>query len=186
MSAASGQAALADPAACTVDTVSQPFAQWGDSATYAPVPGGDFEGSAAGWTLTGGATVVPDSESFGVTGSVGSYSLLLPPGSVAISPPTCVNIPHPSARMFVRTDSGVARLRVQTLYDTGNGNTVAIPATGRSLATTDWQPTGTLKIHPVVAPALGGQGTAFLTLRLSAASGAVQVDDVFIDPWRSW
>jgi hypothetical protein len=183
---ATSQASLVAPGACTVGSVSQPFLPWGDVATYVPVPGGDFEGSLAGWTLTGGATVVADNEPFGVSGSVGSYSLLLPPGAVAIAPPTCVNIPHPTARMFVRTDTPGARLKVQTLYDDGNDNTVAIRATGPGRPGADWQPSNALKIHPVVAPALSNQGTAYLTLQFSARSGAVEIDDVYIDPWGRW
>jgi hypothetical protein len=186
ISAASSQAALVIPGACTVGAVSQPFLSWGDGATYVPVPGGDFEGSLTGWTLTGGATVVSDSEPFGVAGSVGSYSLLLPPGAVAVAPPTCVNIPHPTARMFVRTDAPGARLKVQTLYDDGTDNTIAIRATGPRHASADWQPTSALKIHPVVAPALNDQGTAYLTLQFSAKYGAMQIDDVYIDPWGRW
>ena len=55
--AASARAAgLVNTDPCDKSTLSQPFAQFGDSSSYKLVPGGDFEGSLAGWTLSGGAT----------------------------------------------------------------------------------------------------------------------------------
>src|ERR1700684_4075031 len=69
-SAAPAQAALISTSACSDATLSQPFLQWGDSSSYELVPGGDFEGSLSGWTLSGGAQRVAGSEPYGATGSV--------------------------------------------------------------------------------------------------------------------
>ena len=74
---------------CTPPAVSQPFAPWGDSASYALVPGGDFESGS--WTLQGGAQRVAGSEPYAATGTLGSWSLSLPAGSSAESPQTCVD-----------------------------------------------------------------------------------------------
>ena len=50
-------AALINTDPCDNATLTQPFLPWGDSNSYKLVPGGDFEGSMSGWTLSGGATV---------------------------------------------------------------------------------------------------------------------------------
>jgi hypothetical protein len=176
-----GQAALVAPAPCSVAPLSQPFLPWGDTATYSEVPGGDFEGSLAGWTLQGGAAQVTGSEQFGVTGSVGSSSLQLSQGAVAVAPAACVNVPHPTARLFVRSSSAGAQLRVAAVYKIGQ-RVIRIPAGPPVDPGADWQPTQPLKIHPVVVQALLG-GTALITLQFTATNGTVQIDDVFIDPY---
>ena len=51
---------------CTPSATSQPFAPWGDSASYELVPGGDFE--TASWSLQGGAEIVPGSEPYAAYG----------------------------------------------------------------------------------------------------------------------
>jgi hypothetical protein len=93
-------AGLIQTDSCDNAKLTQPFARSGDSGYYELVPGGDFEGSMAGWTLTGGATRVAGSEPFGATGSVGKYSVYLPPGASAQSPYTCVDFAYPTFRFF--------------------------------------------------------------------------------------
>src|SRR3954462_2174724 len=68
---------------CDTEQMSQPFARFGDNASYTPVPGGSFEGGNGGWSLSGGAKVVSGNESFNVVG--GSHSLSLPAGATATS-----------------------------------------------------------------------------------------------------
>jgi len=96
-------AALVSSGSCPAVTVSHPFASWGDSSSYELVPGGNFEGSLAGWSLAGGATRTAGSEPYGVTGTVGQSSLLLPAGASAQSPPVCVDASHPTFRFFAAT-----------------------------------------------------------------------------------
>src|ERR671916_2100467 len=69
---------------CGDETLSQPFAQFGDRANYKLVAGGAFEGGAAGWTLNRGAKVVAGNEPWKVGGSNHAASLKLPAGSSAI------------------------------------------------------------------------------------------------------
>src|SRR5690349_15218495 len=49
---------------CADAPVSQPFTAWNDNADYELAPGGNFESSAQGWTLSNGAAVVTGNESF--------------------------------------------------------------------------------------------------------------------------
>jgi hypothetical protein len=51
---------------CSGQALSTPFTPWLDRASYTPLPGGTFEGGAAGWKLSGGAKVVAGNESFKV------------------------------------------------------------------------------------------------------------------------
>src|SRR6266511_3489956 len=53
---------------CPAQTIEHPFARWLDNANYVLAPGGTFEGSLAGWKLTGGAKVVAGSEPFAAHG----------------------------------------------------------------------------------------------------------------------
>jgi len=70
---ASGSPGCGDP------SLSQPFAPWLDYSSYELAPGGDFETST--WALSGGAAIVPGSEPYAATGTLGQYSLSLPTGA---------------------------------------------------------------------------------------------------------
>jgi hypothetical protein len=169
---AAAQADLLNLGSCTPASLSQPFAPWGDSASYELVPGGDFESSS--WTLHGGAQRVAGSEPYGATGSVGSWSLSLPAGSSAQSPSTCVDAGYPTARFFL-SGSGVVALSV---VDGG----LAIPA-GVAIAPGDWQPTAVMLTESPLLGLLSG-GSAQVSLQLTAVLGDPQIDDVFVDPWN--
>lgn len=49
--------------------LSQPFAQWTDTADYVLVPDGGLEAGGAEWTLARGAAVVEGNEPFQVGGA---------------------------------------------------------------------------------------------------------------------
>jgi hypothetical protein len=170
---AAGQARPPAPTPCAVDNsgLSQAFLAWGDSATYSMVPGGD--GSLTGWSLAGGAGQVDG-------GNGGGSALGLPSGAVATAPGACVNIPHATARFFIRTDTPGTTVKVAAVYSHGAA-TVAVPA-GTVTPTSSWAPSPSLKIRPVVVAAMFG-GTAYETLRFTASGGTAQIDDVYVDPW---
>jgi hypothetical protein len=178
-SAAPAGAALASTGACNEAALSQPFARWGDQSTYELAPGGDFEGSLAGWTLSGGATRVAGSEPFGATGSVGSYSLALAAGASAQSPYVCVNASYPTFRFFARNSGLLSTVLVQVVYKTALG-TVALPL-GTVALSGEWQPTLPMLTGSVAAGLITG-GTAQAALRFTALTGSSRIDDVFVDP----
>ena len=179
LSAVPAQAALVDTGACNEAALSQPFLRWGDSSTYELAPGGDFEGTLAGWSFSGGAQRAAGSEPFGATGAVGSYALDLPAGASAQSPFTCVDAAYPSFRFFAHNDTLLATVLVQVVYQTPVG-TVALPLGVAALSGT-WQPTLPMLTGSVVTGALSG-GTAQAALRFTAVGGSSQIDDVFVDP----
>jgi hypothetical protein len=178
-SAAPAGAALVSTGACNEAALSQPFARWGDTSTYELAPGGDFEGSLSGWTLSGGATRVAGSEPFGATGSVGSYSLALAAGASAQSPYVCVNASYPTFRFFARNSGLLSTVLVQVVYKTALG-TLALPL-GTVALSGQWQPTLPMLTGSVAAGLITG-GTAQAALRFTALTGSSQIDDVFVDP----
>lgn len=178
-SAAPAGAALISTGACNEAPLTQPFARWGDSSAYELVPGGDFEGSLAGWTLSGGAARVAGSEPFAATGTAGSFSLSLPAGASAQSPFVCVNASYPTFRLFARNGGLLATVLVQVVYKTPLG-TVGLPL-GTVALSGQWQPTAPMLTGSLVGALLSG-GTAQAALRFTALTGSSRIDDVFVDP----
>lgn len=166
------QASVINLRACSVAPLSQPFARWLDPAWYELAPGGDFE--TASWSLTGGAKRVPGSEPFAATGTLGSWSVSLPAGASAQSPPTCVDAAYPTVRFFT---SGTGLLAVSVVY----GN-LTLPA-GVAVVTGGWAPTLPMLTSSALV-ALTSDGSAQVSVRITSLLGDVRVDDVFVDPWN--
>ncbi|HTU78856.1 MAG TPA: hypothetical protein VMF09_08875 [Solirubrobacteraceae bacterium] len=177
--ASSAQAALISTATCNDATLTQPFLRWGDSNSYELVPGGDFEGSLAGWSLSGGAQRVAGGEPYEVDGSVGAHSLELPAGASAQSPFTCVTAAYPTFRLFARNEGLLSSVIVQVVSQTALG-TVVLPL-GVIAGSSQWQPTPPMLTGSIVTGALSG-GTAQVALRFTALGGGSRIDDVFVDP----
>jgi hypothetical protein len=177
--AGSAHAALISGGACNEAPLSHPFSQWGDSSAYELVPGGDFESSASGWRLSGGAKLAAGSEPYGATGSVGSHSLALPAGATLQSPFTCANASYPTFRFFARNDGALSTVLVQVVYQTVLGS-VSLPL-GVVALSGEWQPTLPMLTGSVVTGVLSG-GTAHIAIRFTALTGTSDIDDVFIDP----
>src|ERR671933_1134453 len=88
-------------AGCPSSTYEQPFAPWLDFASYVLAPNGGLESGAAGWSLDGGAAVVPENESFYVRDARDRRALSLPSGSMATTSEMCVDAWSPDLRFFV-------------------------------------------------------------------------------------
>lgn len=160
-------------AACNISALSQPFARWGDFASYELAPGGDFE--TPGWTLSAHAQRVPGSEPYAATGRLGSWSLALPAGSSAQSPPTCVDAAYPTLRFFIAGRGSVAVSVVDGSLD--------VPA-GIAVAASQWLPTPVMVTNSAILAAATPTGVAEVSVRITALSGDPYVDDVFVDPWN--
>lgn len=178
--AAAAQAATVAPTAqCPAVALTQPFLKWGDSSSYELVAGGSFEGSLAGWTLGSGVQKVAGSESFGVTGAVGSSSLALASGATVQSPFTCVDSRFRTFRFFARTTGATSKVLLHVTYQTPIG-LVSVPV-GTVTVTNGWQPTPVMPTGAQLAGALLG-GTAQMALTFTSVSGSSVIDDVFVDP----
>jgi hypothetical protein len=164
---------IIDLSACNLSPLSQPFMPWLDPSSYELAPGGDFENSS--WQLTGGAQVVPGSESFDATGTRGDSSLSLPAGASAESPATCVDAAYPTIRMFT---SGTGVVAVSVVY-----GDLTIPAGVLVSLGGGWQ----ASLPALTASALVAatqDGSAQVSIKLTSLLGHVRVDDVFVDPWN--
>ena len=105
---------LAAAADCDFEEASQAFLPWGDSADYSLVPQGDLT-DTSGWELK---NVRLSDEHDPVTDGAGS--LLFTKGdSEAVTPAMCVNLDHPTLRLFVadRGSNGKAHLDVNVIYE---------------------------------------------------------------------
>lgn len=166
------QANLIDLGSCNTSALSQPFAPWGDVASYELGPGGDFE--TPSWTLSGRAQRVHGSEPYEATGRLGSWSLELPAGSSAQSPATCVDAAYPTLRFFI-AGSGLVAVTIVS-------NGLQIPA-GIAVGGSSWLPTPVMITGSAVTAALSN-GVAQVSVRLTTLVGDPRVDDVFVDPWN--
>jgi len=179
--------AAAPTLACAARSEAAVFAPWGDKASYFLVSNGGFENGSTGWTLSGGAKVVNGNESYYVGSASDGHSLSIPAGGAAESRPMCVSRGEDTIRLFVNnTHVSGAILHVDAVVvnpDSGAVGTTAFDVNGDVLSSA-WAPTIQLKIPNL----LGGNGTEQLTLRFSlrGTSTTWGVDDVYIDPFKSW
>ena len=164
----------------------QPFLRWLDPAQYTLLPGGTFEASLPGWSLSG-AKVASGNEPYYVHGSGESKSLSLPAGSRATSAVIPVGLGHPTMRFFARSTGGsiLSSLKVEVLFELATGQVVALPI-GVALAGLhrSWQPTLPMAVVANLLPLLPGELTpvAFRFTPVGAASWTI--DDVYVDPKR--
>ena len=166
----------------TCGTQSYPFAQWGDTNPYYPVPNGGFENGLTGWSVSGGSLVYGN-EPWYVSGK-GNHSLSLRPGGSVSSPLVCINLLDPWFRAFAKSNGANGPLNVQVYFYGLTGNLTGILNfdTFESSDYRDWRPSE--KIPSALAlPLL----TRYAQLRVTSAatSGTWQLDDVFVDPWIS-
>jgi hypothetical protein len=179
LSGAPARAALISTDACDSSALTQPFAPWGQDL-YKLVPGGSFENGAPGWTIGGGAGIVPGSEPYGVTGTVGNSSLNLPAGATVTSPVTCVDAAYPTFRFFASNATPLSTMLVSVVYSEPLLGEVTVPV-GVVTLSDGWQPT----LPMLTASAVGGLtsgGTADVALRFTELTGDTHIDDVYVDP----
>jgi hypothetical protein len=171
-------AALAD---CPPPPVSTPFAQWGDTNSYFPVPGGSFEGAATTWSLSN-ASLSAGNEPFDVNDPGDSQSLTIAGNGSATSPYFCVDNTMSSLRLFAEQVSAGGDLQIAALVPRPDG-VVTVPvadlADGSMPA---WAPT-----QPITGDSsqLGDSVMVALRFSVTGSAGAWAIDDVYVDPYRS-
>jgi hypothetical protein len=191
--AAIASAALASPASasllttsatnCQDGTLTQPFARFGDRASYKLVQGGSFEAGASGWQLSGGASVVSGNESYYVGGSGQSKSLVLPMGSRAVSPLVCVGLNEPTLRLFAKRKSGLlTTLLVEVQVQTSLGLSVWVPVLPGDVGGSSWHPTVSMPVLVNLLTLSRDDRTAVRFRFSPLLLGSWQIDDVYVDP----
>jgi hypothetical protein len=163
---------------------SQPFLSWADPLFYTLAPDGGFEQGGSGWQLVGGASIVSGNEPWAVSGP-GTHVLSLPAGSSAWSPPICVGLLHPTMRAFARSSGGglgLGTLLVEARV-TAAGVTLTLPV-GTIVAGAGFQPTLPLPLLANLTSPLSG-GTGSVQLHFVALGAGFQLDDVYVDPFKT-
>ena len=169
-------------------STSQAFAPWYDFASYWYAPNGGFEAGSTGWSLSGGAKVVPGNSTLFNQSASDRYSLSLPKGSSATSPPMCVSLFSSKMRFFAANyGSPSSKLKVQVVYNGGVGGLLSIVTkllnlsdVGYVTAGSAWQPSTPVGMLSGALPLL----TTSVQFRFTPAdaNGAWLVDDVYLDP----
>jgi len=159
----------------------QPFAPWQDVADYILAPDGDFEAGASSWQLDG-ASIVEGNDTLPVGASSDHQTLSVPAGASATSAPMCIGVEHRTMR-FLGSGAQSGTLLVEALYAKANGKQKSI-ALGAVRGTGAWAPSPVLPMR--VNDEAGDDNAMSVSLRFSARGGAGwQVDDVYVDPYRT-
>jgi hypothetical protein len=172
------------PATCDT-TVTQPFASIdGDRSSYVLAPGGSFETGTSGWTLGRGAAVVNGNEPWKVHGTKDKYSLYIPSGSSATTPPMCFAPGDWHMRFFAASSSSSlsslqVRVRVKSLF-----GVLSILDGGTIRTGTAWQPTQ--KLGLLLTNLTGLLTTDSVSFQFVPSDRASwRIDDVYLDPWKN-
>lgn len=178
-----GVALAALPAAagayCPDQTLVQPFAEWGDDASYVAVPGGTFAGAFT-WEAAGSPTLVSESNPFALD-AADATSAQLEGGDGMTSPPLCVSRWHPHMRFSAHAVAQRgARLKLDVLWtdDHGKPKVAALTnADGRPFKS--WHLSKELKLGKALPK---GELVRDVRVRFTALTGSWVVDDVYVDP----
>ncbi len=172
-------------ASCPAQPLSSPFSQWGDANSYFLVPGGSFEGTPdqVGWTLNN-ATLTAGNEPFNVGGPSDAQSLAIQAGGSATSPYFCVDDTMSDLRFFAQQMSAGSDLQIQALVQTAHGVATVAVADLADGSMPAWAPTQPIAGDTAAIPN-GASVMAALQFSVPATAGAWQLDDIYVDPWRS-
>lgn len=155
---------------------SSPFTHWGDPGQYYFPGDAGFEGGGAGWTLSGGATVVSGNEPWFVHSSSDSHSLQIPNGGSATTT-ICIDKASPELRFFA--------------VGKGAKITISLAATsGPKAAKLDggkWTSAGSWNVSPpistVMSSATSNASNNSVQVTFSVSGGTAQIDDLYVDPF---
>jgi hypothetical protein len=181
--------ALAD---CPAQPVSTPFQQWGDTNSYFLVPGGSLEGTLddIGWNLSN-ASLTQGNEQFNVNDPGDSQSLTINGGGSATSPYFCVDNSMASMRFFAQQTNPGSDLQIQAVIQTWHGPVVksigdiadgSMSADGSTPPA--WAPTDPIDGGASQLPA-GRTLMVALRFQVPSTDGTWQIDDIYVDPYRS-
>jgi hypothetical protein len=161
------------------------FVAWGDDASYALAPEGDFSATEQ-WTLGKQATVVSSADPF----SASQRSLQLGHDGQAATPAMCVNLDNPTFRFFTRDvgGNGKANLKVDVLYENFDGR-VRHLTIARLKAGSEWQPSIIVPIYMNMLAAASPSGVTAVAFQFKAEGlqkdETLSVSSFYVDPYCS-
>jgi hypothetical protein len=154
------------------------FAAWGDWSGYYFPPNGGFENGSAGWSLTGGASVVTqDNEPWFLAG-FGTHALSIPTGGSA-SVSVCYGLTYPGVRVFASGTDGPATIHVRVVAHSLLG-VLSVLDGGTFTAGSQWSPSP--KVSTLFSALAAPLGTKTMELQFTVENGTAQIDDLFVDP----
>lgn len=168
-------------ATCEGESFSQPFAAYGDDNDYTLAPGGEFNSGAEGWQLSGGAKIVSAQRPNGGTGNV----LYLPAGAKAVSPPTCVTMDYPTARVWSQNVHGTGLLLASVAYP-GTLLSLSAPQLAGELfgSQGSWSLSAQIDVQPLLPNLVEEKREARFVFTASGVRGsAFEVWGLYVDPW---
>jgi hypothetical protein len=175
-------------AACTTQSTSKPFSEWGDTNSYFLASGGDFEGGLLTDWAPVAAGLTAGNEPFYVHSTSDRTSVTLLGGGSVISPPFCVDSTMPYFRFFAHQSARGSDLKVTLVLLNGTDVLGSQTPTVADLAdgsTPTWAPTAPLKLTYGLAVPPGQTLTAELLIQAGIGLGRWQIDDVYVDPYRT-
>jgi hypothetical protein len=155
------------------------FTPWGDWSGYYFAPNGGLENGSTGWSLSGGAAVVTQSNEPWYVAGFGSKALQIPTGGKAAIN-VCYGLTYPAVRFFVAGQGGSAKVHVRVISRSLLG-LVSILDGGTFTASEGWQPSP--KMSTLLSAVASLVGTNSMQLQFTVESGTAQIDDLFIDPF---
>lgn len=160
---------------------SMAFQAWGDRSNYMLMPGGSFEEGTPSWKLSGGAKIVSGNEPYYLRSTTDRRSLYMPAGSSATTPTMCFAAGDWHLRFVGVSASRSSKLKVTVTVNSLLG-LVSILDGGTVSNDGTWKPS------PQVGLLLTNVGglltTKAISVRFTATSGASQIDDAYLDPWK--
>jgi hypothetical protein len=176
---------LTAAAACGFDTPSEVFLPWGDLADYSLIPQGDL-GDTSRWSFK---NVELSTEHDPSTGGAGS--LVFTKGdSEAVTPVMCVDLDHPTLRVFVadRGGNGKAHLEVKMLYEDLDGHPHDLTV-ARLKVGDNWQPSVVIPIGVNILSAASANGWTPVAFDFKVhglqKGETFALGGVYVDPCRS-
>jgi len=181
----------AQAAGCSWGPLTQPFLPWNDANLYFGAPGGDFESGASGWGIAGGAGIVAGNESSYVGSDSDNYSLALPTTSSVVTTPTiCVTSQSPLIRLFIKNNGNLGhidgQLAVYLNFTGADGKAQQVKIAALTVKSTSWTLSAPISfIQYVSTPLKAGFAYVSFTLRPNDNHGNWQVDDLYVDPYKT-
>jgi hypothetical protein len=174
-----GGGSYCDPSA------TQAFAPFGDSSYYARLYNGDFENGSLGWAFSGGARVVSGNEPYYLSGDRSDHnSLFLPAGSSAYSGTVCFALGDWHLRFMAKRLSSSGGLHVQVVVPSLLGLLTVLDG-GTVNGSGSWAPSPRMELLLCnVTSLLGTKAVAFRFTPVGSGA-SYQIDDVYLDPWKS-
>jgi hypothetical protein len=171
--------ASAASTACPSQTTGQPFRAWNDLNTYFFAPNAGFESGTTSWSVGGTTTVVSGNESSYLHSASDTKSMKLSAGGWVRTGAMCIDPSNQSIRLMVKGTSG--QLKVDALVISG-GNIRTWSTQVDAKSGTSWRPSQIIQFAQGSNQFLGA---TTLQLTFTAIGATWQIDDLYVDPFKS-